>query len=56
MSVEVKQLIIKSHVASRDKSDELELIDESDLQQHEDELLKRCLGMIKRNRSETRER
>ncbi|WP_185976884.1 MULTISPECIES: DUF5908 family protein [Shewanella] len=56
MSVEVKQLVIKSHVVSSDKSDQLELVDESDLRQQKEQLLKSCLGMIKRNRSETRER
>ncbi|WP_179079073.1 DUF5908 family protein [Shewanella sp. UCD-KL12] len=56
MSVEIKQLVIKSNVVSEDKSESLELVDESDLRQHTEQLLKSCSGMIKRNRSETRER
>ncbi|MGI2112279.1 DUF5908 family protein [Shewanella frigidimarina] len=56
MSIEIKQLVIKSSVVEGGESASLPLMTEAELDEHKEQMLKSCLQLIQQKRTETRER
>lgn len=56
MSIEIKQLVIKSNVVEGTDSANLSLVTETELAEQKEQLLKSCLQLIQQKRTEARER
>jgi hypothetical protein len=56
MSIEIKQLVIKSSVIEGGESASMALVTEAELDEQKAQLLKACQQLIQQKRTETRER
>ncbi|MGX9460847.1 DUF5908 family protein [Shewanella sp. A14] len=56
MSIEIKQLVIKSSVVDGGEGASFPVVTEAELDEQKEQLLKACLQLIQQKRTEIRER